>query len=285
MKPLLEKVAPKGDASWAMLDRRLEDGLPFQWHHHPEYELTLTLNSHGQRFIGDHIGTYGDGDLVLIGPNLPHTWASADRIDPGRPHTALVMWFLPDWAAPLGRVFTELRGVADMLARSAAGLAFSDRAAKSVRPGIEDLFTRPVDERVVRLIEVLMLLSRDREARQLAATAVPTGTDRSRIDRVLDVLHARYMEELTIDMLADVAALSPSGLHRLFRRHTNLSVTGYLMRLRVGEACAMLSGSERPVAHIADAVGYNSLANFNRQFKALKHITPRDYRMRFRSTA
>jgi transcriptional regulator GlxA family with amidase domain len=64
-----------------------------------------------------------------------------------------------------------------------------------------------------------------------------------------------------------------------------MSVTDYLMRLRIGEACAMLSGTNKPVAFIADAVGYNSLANFNRQFKSMKHITPRDYRMRFRSAA
>ena len=79
MKPLLEKVMPPEGASWAWLDRQLDDAIPFQWHHHPEFELTLTLNSVGQRFIGDHIGDYDDGDLVLIGPNLPHTWASRGK--------------------------------------------------------------------------------------------------------------------------------------------------------------------------------------------------------------
>jgi transcriptional regulator GlxA family with amidase domain len=195
------------------------------------------------------------------------------------------MWFLPDWAAPLGQVFTELHGIAEMLARSAAGLRFSDAASAEARPLIEDLFERPPAERLLRFIEVLALLSREPAAEPLAAVAVPAGTDRSRIDRVLDFIHSNYAAPLGIDTLADVAALSPSGLHRLFRRHTNMSVTDYLMRLRIGEACAMLSGTARPVAHIADAVGYNSLANFNRQFKSMKHITPRDYRRRFRSTA
>jgi AraC-like DNA-binding protein len=286
MRPYLERVAPKGDASWAMLNRRLDDGLPFQWHHHPEFELTLTLNSRGQRFIGDHIGSYGDGDLVLIGPNLPHTWASADRIDPGQPHIALVMWFLPEWAAPLGGIFTELRGIADMLGRSAAGLRFSPETAAAARSMIEELFALPTDRRVLKLIDVLALLSRDRGAEQLAAVAVPGGTaDRTRIDRVLDFIHTRYIEPLAIEAIADVAALSPSGLHRLFRRHTGLSITDYLMRLRIGEACSLLSGGDKPVAHIADTVGYNSLANFNRQFRALKHMTPRDYRRRFRVAA
>jgi AraC-like DNA-binding protein len=285
MKPFLEKLAPRGDASWAMLDRRLGDAIPFQWHHHPEYELTLTLNSRGQRFIGDHIGSYGDGDLVLIGPNLPHTWASVDKIEPAKPHVALVMWFLPKWAEPFGQVFTELRGVAEMLTRSAAGLRFSGETAAAARPVIEELFALPADQRVLKLIEVLALLSHDHRATTLAATTVPVHTDRSRIDRVLDVLHARYAAGLSLPELADVAALSPSGLHRLFRRHTHMSVTAYLARLRIGEACAMLSAGDKPVAHIAGEVGYDSLANFNRQFKALKGITPRDYRQRFRAAA
>ena len=51
--------------------------------------------------------------------------------------------------------------------------------------------------------------------------------------------------------------------------------------LRIGEACALLSGTARPIAHIDSDIGYESLANFNRQFKALKGMTPRDYRNSF----
>ncbi len=287
MKPLLETVAPRGDASWAMLNRRLEDAIPFQWHHHPEYELTLTLNSRGQRFIGDHIGSYGDGDLVLIGPNLPHTWASTEKIEPGQPHVALVMWFLPAWAEPLGAVFTELRSVAEMLARAQAGLCFSPPMAAQARAMIQQLFEQPAEERVLSLIQVLAFLAKDGAAVPLASVlGAHTGSaDRTRIDRVLDHIHQHYAEPLRLNALGDVAALSPSGLHRLFRRHTHMSVTDYLARLRIGEACAMLSSGDRPIAHIAGDVGYDSLANFNRQFKALKGLTPREYRRRFRAAA
>src|SRR5437764_2448605 len=114
MRPFLETLPVVPGASWSMLNRRLDAAIPFQWHHHPEFELTLTLNSRGQRFIGDHIGRYDDGDLVLIGPNLPHTWCSSEKIDAAQPHVALVMWFLPAWAEPLGSVFTELQAVARM---------------------------------------------------------------------------------------------------------------------------------------------------------------------------
>lgn len=282
MKPLLEKVAPAEGASWAWLDRRLDDAIPFQWHHHPEFELTLTLNSRGQRFIGDHIGEYDDGDLVLVGPNLPHTWASRTKCDPAQPHRALVMWFRPDWAAPLVGGLRELKPVADMLGRAGAGLQFSPQAAAEARPAVETLFELGGDARLLALLHLLTRLAQDREAVPLATPVAhaPSG-DRGRIDRVLDHIHMNYAEGVSIDALARVAALSPSGLHRLFRRHTRQTISDYMMRLRIGEACALLSGTARPIAHIASDVGYGTLANFNRQFRALKGMTPRDYRRQF----
>ncbi|HTO29349.1 MAG TPA: AraC family transcriptional regulator [Devosia sp.] len=283
MKPYLEHLTADEGASWATLNRRLDDGIPFQWHHHPEFELTLTLNSRGQRFIGDHIGRYEPGDLVLIGPYLPHTWHSLDRPDPGGPHVALVMWFLPDWAERL-TANAELRSVAAMLARSAHGLHFSPEAAASVRPMVEDLFRRPPVERFLALVTVLTRLAEDSGATPLSAIApglAPSTTDRGRIDRVLNYIHTHFAEPITIPQLADIAALSPSGLHRTFLRHVRQTVSQYLIRLRIGRACALLSSGTKPIGIIAGEVGYDSLANFNRQFRALKGTTPREYQAAF----
>ncbi len=99
LRPRLEKLQPLASASWARRNRVRPGGIPFQWHHHPEYELALTLNSRGYRFVG----AYDDGDLVLVGLDLPHTWASTDSPDPGGPHVAQIIWFPPDWTeGPLG---------------------------------------------------------------------------------------------------------------------------------------------------------------------------------------
>ena len=95
MKPFFEKVLIDQGSSWTVFHRRLES-FPFEWHYHPEFELTMTLNSLGQRYIGDHIGSYGHEDLILLGPNLPHTWCSREKIEPGRPHEAIVLWFSRD---------------------------------------------------------------------------------------------------------------------------------------------------------------------------------------------
>ena len=69
MRPYREALTRDSDSSLRLLNRRLQNAIPFEWHHHREFELTLTLNSRGQRFVGDHVGDYDDGDLVLLGPN------------------------------------------------------------------------------------------------------------------------------------------------------------------------------------------------------------------------
>jgi AraC-like DNA-binding protein len=287
VRPLFEKVTVPEGASWSLLHRRLEDGIPFYWHYHPEFELTLTLNSRGQRYIGDAIETYDDGDLVLLGPNLPHTWCSAERIDARRPHIALVMWFTEAWAGSVTAALAEMRPVAPLLSRSGRAIAFSGTAAAAARPIIETIPELNPTDRLLRLMEVLSLLAADTGYRLIAGPssdrARVDSPDQDRVKRVLDFLHAHYRERIAITELADVAALSQSGFHRLFRRHTRLTVSDYVAELRIGQACALLVNGNQPIAHIADEVGYGNLANFNRQFRALKKMTPRDFRRSFQA--
>lgn len=282
MRPYLEHLPRPGDASWSFLDRQLDDGIPFQWHHHPEMELTLTLNSRGQRFIGDHVGRYDHGDLVLVGPNLPHTWASRERIDPGTPHLARVLWFRRDWLEGMAAGAVELRGVARLLERAGGGLAFAPGLGLTLDGEFRAIFEAPPAGRLLLLMGLLVRLA-GAEGVPLSATAPPeTEGGQERIDRVLTWLHMHYREPLRLEDLADVAALSVSGLHRMFRKHTRTSVTDYVIRLRIGEASARLSGTDQPVQHIAAEVGYASLSNFNRQFLRLRGVTPRAYRATFR---
>ncbi len=283
MRPYLEHLPTTADASWSMLNRRLDDAIPFQWHHHPELELTLTLNSEGQRFIGDSVGSYTHGDLVLVGPNLPHTWASSSKIDSHEPHVALVFWFSREWLETIVGGSVELHPIRALLDHSAAGLAFSTSTGLDLEHRFRAIFDLPPMQRMLGLVQILAHLSEDKSARPLS-TIVPRPTDgnRTRLDRVLTHLHQNYARPITMTELAEVAALSVSGLHRLFLKHTRTSVTTYIAGLRIGEACALLSGSSQPIRHIADAVGYTSLANFNRQFRVMRGMTPREYRARFR---
>lgn len=281
MKPLLEHLPASPDSSWNMLNRRLDDAIPFEWHHHPEFELTLTLNSRGQRFIGNHVASYDHGDLVLIGPNLPHTWFSREKIDKGQPHVALVFWFRREWIEALTAGSVELTPVIRLIRDAATGLAFDVAAGQALSADFEAMFSRTPTQRLIGLLDILTRLAENKG--QPLSTIVPQDIegDRSRIDRVLGYLHRHYNEPVRLEQVAEIAALSESGVHRMFKRHTQASISDYLLGLRIGEACARLSGTMQPIRHIAADVGYASLANFNRQFKALRYMTPRAYRAMF----
>lgn len=284
MKPFLEKVVVADDSSWSMVRALRHPNVPFEWHHHPEFELTLTTNSRGHRFIGDHVGKYDDGDLVLLGPHLPHTWSSSSKIDEAQPHNVMVIWFRPEWARGLTELLTELKPINAMLDRSSRGLFFSRQAADGVRGSIETIFEKRPADRLMDLMAILLSLAADEGATPLSApnkTPVAIEAAGSRIDRVLEHVHKNYRDEIRVSDLKEIAALSTSAFHRMFMRHTRLTLSEYVMRLRIGEACGELIAGDRPIASIAEAVGYRSLANFGRQFKTLKGQTPREYRRRF----
>ena len=163
------------------------------------------------------------------------------------------------------------------------GITSASREA--VRPIIESIPGREPADRLLRLMEVLAVLATDSDRAPIAGPGSDrlsvASPDQPRIERVLDHIHAHYREPISVAALAGIAALSPSGFHRLFRRHTSLTVTAYAAELRIGQACALLVNTERPIAHVAEAVGYANLANFNRQFRAAKGMTPRDFRRSF----
>ncbi|MCB8874499.1 helix-turn-helix domain-containing protein [Acidisoma silvae] len=287
MKPIFEKVTPDEGASWALLDRRMPERIPFEWHHHPEYELTLTLNSRGHRYIGSDVDAYDDGDLVFIGPGIPHSWCSEAAVDPARPHIALVIWFSHAWADSLLALFPEMARLRPLLAASAQGVCFSHATRAAVRPRIEAMSALDPAARLVSLLEVLLAVSADRDATTFTnapgAAGLTVETD-PRIMRVLDHLHRHFAEPVTIPMLADIAHVSVSAFHRMFRRHTRMTAVDYITRLRIGRACSFLIAGDMAVARIADDVGFQNLSLFNRQFAALKGQTPTAFRHRQRAT-
>lgn len=283
MRPSFEKVVVPDDQSWTLFDRQLPS-FPFLWHYHPEFELTLTLNSSGERFIGDHVSRYGDADLALIGPNLPHTWRSRAAIDPDRPHRALVVWFSEEWARGLTGHYREWAPLKSMLLEAGRGLAFSNAVRQQVVPRLLALGGEPPALRWLRLLEVLLLLAEDRAATPLASHGFVTqgnASDQARLERVLSHLHAHYLEAVRLSTLAELAAMSESQLQRFFKRRMRMTVSDYLAQLRIGRACALLIEQDRPIAVVAAEAGYSHPSYFTRQFRAVKGMTPGEFRRRF----
>ena len=214
MRPYLEKLPTSPGASWSMLNRRLDDAIPFQWHHHPEFELTLTLNSIGQRFIGDHTGEYADGDLVLVGPNLPHTWVSRAKYDEANPHIApLCSGFIRLDPTGDGRCSRAAPDRGNAVSRRRGCSSREKRRSHTRRDSRQSFRSSPAE----RLLSLLEHPRPDRRATARHALASAPGQrhglqeSRERIDRVLTHLHVNYARTIALEELADIAALSVSG--------------------------------------------------------------------------
>jgi AraC-like DNA-binding protein len=276
MRASFEHIEVTQDVSWSCYLRR-EAAFPFTWHYHHEYELTLITAGGGTRFVGDSIEDYRPGDLTLIGPDLPHTYASAPGEDR---HEAVVIQFRGDF---LGAGFfdrPEFAGVARLLARATGGL----RLPSGHAAGVPELVGLPPAQRTLGLLATLVRLATTTGARALASAHYRPALNRAageRIDAVMRLLHERYGEPLTLDEIAAAAHMAPAAVSRFFRRTTGATITGYRNAVRVGAACRLLVDTDRRITDIAAECGYRNLAHFNRRFRALKGTSPREYRARF----
>jgi AraC-like DNA-binding protein len=254
--------------------------IPFEWHHHPVYELTLTLNSRGWRFVGDHIGQYEPQDLVLVPSDMPHTWASTSAIDESLPHTALVVWFTKEWALRLADSCPEFLPLRKLITRANAGLSFPTSAGARMEACLSDLLSDSPLKRLHTVQELLCELA-DAGGTTLAtqiATSPKSAGESGQLARVLGLLHKRFAKPIRIEDLCTVANLSARSLHRLFTRHLGENISEYLRRLRIGRACMLLVETDYPISMIAAETGFSSLSNFNRQFRDARHMTPKEFR-------
>jgi AraC-like DNA-binding protein len=291
MKPSYEHVAMGAGCSVRVFHRKLPR-IPFEWHHHPEYELTLTMNSRGKRYIGDSIAAYEGDDLVLVPPDLPHTWSSNRSIDGSAPQVAIVVWFSGDWARRVADCCPEFEALHRLLRRAACGLAFGPEAGTALRARAAGLLSDSPRERLGVVLDALCALA-DEDATPLASPSAfdvgsagrPSGHEPERLNRALAVIEARFAERLTIGELAAAARLSERTLNRYFVQHLGESAGRYVNRVRVGHACRMLADTSWPVSVIAARSGFPNVAHFNRQFRALKETTPAAYRKEFAGAA
>ncbi|MFS8124634.1 AraC family transcriptional regulator [Rhizobium sp. BR 250] len=285
MEPWFEAVSVPADRSWLLFDRRLPE-FPFNWHYHPEFELTLTLNSAGMRFVGDSVESYGDGDLVLLGPNLPHAWQSQALIETPGVHRAVVCWFTRDWIEGLIALTPELTAIKPLLEESGHGICFGEAELVKVRERLATLHEIAPEQQILTLLGVLVDLSRASDRRPLSSGETSASTvprDRARMQRVLSHIHAHYTGTISIKPLSEIAHLSDSQLQRLFKRSTRMTISQYVGQLRIGGACRLLAQTDRSLARIAEETGFSDPAHFSRQFRAARGMTPGDYRRQFAS--
>jgi len=278
MKIVLERIVPKDDSSFAILDKRAPrfDG---RFHFHPEFEITLIESSSGRRVVGDSIERFTPGDLVLLGENLPHQYAS-DSTSRQKLARAKVIQFRREG---LGEVFrlAEFKQVAYLLERSNRGLRFSQHTTEAARPIIAQMFDAAGLNRWLSLLELLHVLSGDGGVAPIASAGYSSNLNSregAKIDKALRYLNQTYHEPVTARDICGHLHVSPATCNRLFQKSVGRSFKTALIEMRISHACRLLLESERPIVDIAYASGFTNLSNFNRRFKEMKGQTPRAYR-------
>jgi AraC-like DNA-binding protein len=262
-----------------------EHGYPFhtvRWHFHPEYELHLVCATSGRFFIGDFIGQFEPGNLVLVGPNLPHNWISEIGDNDSVPLRSRVMQFTEDFITRTINCFPELTATRHLFERSRAGVLFSEQTSSRIAKNMENLLHASGVDRITLFLGIIAELDRDHGAQTLTSQHYlpdPSGFMSTGINEVLSYINNNLTELLDEATLARLAGVTPSTLSRSFRRHTGQSLTKYVNRLRVTLACQLLMSSEfNSVTEVCFASGFNNVSNFNRQFLTLRGVTPTQFR-------
>ncbi|BCP52122.1 AraC family transcriptional regulator [Kaistia sp. 32K] len=260
-------------------------GYPFRtvrWHFHPEYELHHVVATRGRYFVGDFIGEFEPGNLVLTGPNLPHNWISDLPEGATVPLRCRMVLFSQELIGSLINLLPELTAFDRVLEMSRRGALFSPDTAAEAAPLVKEMTEAQGIRRIELFVTLMGILSRSEDMRPLASSHYlpdPSGYMSVGINKALAYVGEHLTEPFSETDLAKIAGQSPSAFSRSFRRHTGMALVQFVNRLRINLACQLLmSNAAQPITEICYAVGFNNLSNFNRQFLAQKGMPPSRFR-------
>ncbi|EYC52326.1 AraC family transcriptional regulator [Hylemonella gracilis str. Niagara R] len=271
------------DAEEAGLVRCLAHGFPsplVRWHFHEEYELHLITETSGRAFVGDWIGPFEPGHLVLCGPRLPHNWISLDVPEGGAPGRDRVIQFRHEPVARAAEEIPELRGVLQLLDRARHGIEFFGMAEAAQAHWDAVKATRGL-RRLAAFCDFLADLADCNDYRLLSTVqmqGVAGEAQMEQINHIVNRIMARVSEPLSLADVADELGMSQSRFSRFFHRATGNSFTDFVNRVRINQACHLLMQTEDYVTDICYQVGFSNVANFNRRFLELKGMTPTEFR-------
>ncbi|GGP24480.1 AraC family transcriptional regulator [Silvimonas amylolytica] len=258
----------------------LVERVPFAWHYHPEYELTLTRRARGMRYVGGDVAPFGELDLTLVAPNQAHTWQAQSRAD-GQTQEVQVIFFTREWLEQLTTGgLPELTGFADWLRKVQQGVVMSESCTRQLLPLFDELHQSRGLDRLSCLLRIFGQLPRDQAARLIGGAPSPEYQDK-RVETALAWLHEHYREPVTLADLAQVTRSSEATIKRLLREQLQDSMTGLLAQLRIGHACNLLITTQMPIQLVAEESGFPSPSHFYKQFGLAKAMSPAAFRKRY----
>lgn len=278
-KPILEQIEPTFGSS--VLIKKFEQSRPNKapfWHFHPEIELVFVRGGNGKRHIGNHISYYQDGDLMLIGSNLPH-YGFTDRLTENESETIIQM--KEDFPGPVFLNLPEIQPIKQMIDNAKLGIVFTGETKIRVGNKIEALVEQQPFERLLGLIQILKELTEVKDYYYLNTEAVSIeakAVDQQRINIIYDFVRMNFTRNIALEEIAEEASMTVPAFCRYFKRISNKTFTHFVNEHRVVHASKLISEGNLNITDICYASGFNNISHFNRQFKEITGKSPSSYR-------
>jgi AraC-like DNA-binding protein len=256
-------------------------------HFHPVYELTLITESRGKRFIGDHIGDFDVGDLVFMGPNLPHLYRCTNEYYQNNPEhraRAIIIQHTEDF---LGKDFfsiPEMTQVKTLLDNSMRGLAYYGKTRKEIINRLKKITDADGIEKLTQFLTILDIMGRSTEYELLARQNIlgQNIKDNVRMNKIYEYVMANFTNRINVRDVADQANMSEAAFCRYFKKKTRKTFVSFLNEVKIGYASKLLLEEDLNVTQVCYESGFENISNFNRQFKTITKVTPLKYKQQFK---
>lgn len=277
MKPKFEKV-PLGNRSSIVAFRYSNNYFDAPWHFHPQHELTFIEESKGTKFIGDFVGSYEEGELVLIRSNVPHCWKNS-AIQKTNCTSLVVQWNKGIYAK-----VPEMNDVFGMLASASRGIIFNKKDIKNVVPKIKELLHLEGIDLYLNLQQVLVKLSKIgyKELSEKRFVDDLPAEFSSRIRKIHNFVEVNYHKKIQLKEMADLVNMSEQSFSRFFSKIMGRPFFTFLNEFRINIAKRMLLDTDWSVREVCYACGYESATFFHRQFKKFTDVTPSQYQRKYK---
>ncbi|GAB4192038.1 MAG: AraC family transcriptional regulator [Thermoflexibacter sp.] len=283
MKALIKKSVDSPVHSF-MVRELIEPQFDPTWHFHPHYQLFTVLDGNGTRFVGDNIRLFMPEDTVFLGPNIPHVWRS-DYSEKNHAH-GIVVYFTEDF---LGKDFfekPEMYLIKQLFVNSQRGLEIIGDTRISLQKSLIELVKLSGFDSILKLLSILNDLSHSTEYKYITTPNYVNShkiSETERMQKVHEYVMQHFKEEISLSELASLICMSESAFCRYFKSRTNKTFSDFVSEVRIGYACKLLMDNKLSVTQIALESGFNTISNFNRQFKNLMGKSPLQYQKEFLS--
>ena len=286
MRPHFHKVPVKLETSYSIRN----DVLPnfgTLWHYHPEIELHYMKKGEGVKFIGDNISNFSDGEMILLGENLPHTWRCKDEYFAPESQLkveASIIHFLPNC---LGNDFINLPEayqIPKLYERAKRGLFIKGETKKKLIKLIDRATHAENLDRLTVLLLMLSTLADSDEYDMITTTNAfyeSNNVDTDRINKIYTYTLSNYKKEISLTEISSLSNLSVTSFCRYFKLMTKKTYYDFLTEIRISHACRMLIENEMTVETICMECGFNNASNFYRHFKKFIGYTPVEYKKKY----